>query len=60
MDSVDRETDAQPGLDRTPRQAWTAPKVILSDPLSSARHSNKGQNITPDNRALTLTSTSTS
>ncbi len=62
MDSVDRAVDCDDDVQPAPgrRKPWTAPKVILSDPMSSARHSNKGENVTPDNRALTLTSTSTS
>jgi hypothetical protein len=42
------------------KKPWVAPQVILSNPLSAARVDNKGQNVTPDNRYLHLTSTSTS
>jgi len=56
MESVDRNTQTRPV-----KKPWTAPKVILSDPMSGARrHSNKFNQVTPDNRASTLTSTSTS
>jgi hypothetical protein len=42
------------------KKPWLAPSVILSNPMSSAGISNKGENVTPDNRALMLTPTSTS
>ena len=53
--------DADDGASQgAPKKPWLAPQVILSNPMSSAGVSNKGQNITPDNRALNLTPTSTS
>jgi len=61
MQPDDRDAEVLQASHGAARKPWTAPKVILSDPMSRARrHSNKGQNITPDNRAETLTSTSTS
>ncbi|HEX3918952.1 MAG TPA: hypothetical protein VHX64_01900 [Caulobacteraceae bacterium] len=61
MDSADRKRTGALGTAVDPagsgKRPWTSPKVILSDPMSSARQDNKGISNIPDQK---FSSTSTS
>jgi hypothetical protein len=61
MDSHVRKRPLDPAVEvnlgEGSKRPWTSPKVILSDPMSSARVDNKGITTGPD---IKLSSTSTS